>query len=252
MEIVAIIIAVVIIFQLIFVCKDKTRKNVKSPSRPKSKSKTSSKTKSKSISSAKGLETPAKTALLIDDKEDIQKTALAIEETQQPKQSLDETEVSPPKQAKGKPKTLRAKQAKTKRTVEGQTQDVEVKEEAGTQPQRSDVNVAAALKKSSKSKKQVLSNPIVTPVTDEFPTENENDSKKHKTDRVEMKTAPEKRIVRKDGQQVADYKSKKKKRGKDRNMSDPIVTPCTDEFPTDEEKAGLTAKEKGNANKAAA
>ncbi|VDL81276.1 unnamed protein product [Nippostrongylus brasiliensis] len=37
-------------------------------------------------------------------------------------------------------------------------------------------------------------------------------------------------------QQVMDYHKRKNKKGKDRNVSDPIVTPCTDEFPTDEEK----------------
>ncbi|WKY12809.1 hypothetical protein Q1695_003979 [Nippostrongylus brasiliensis] len=85
--------------------------------------------------------------------------------------------------------------------------------------------------------KRVLSNPIVTPVTDEFPTE-ENEKQKTKMMTVEdPKTAGSKMMpAPAREQQVMDYHKRKNKKGKDRNVSDPIVTPCTDEFPTDEEK----------------
>ncbi|PIO57649.1 hypothetical protein TELCIR_20931 [Teladorsagia circumcincta] len=58
-----------------------------------------------------------------------------------------------------------------------------------------------------------MSNPIVTPVTDEFPTEEEAE-RKSKTEIAEPKTAPEKKMQRKVAQ-VVDYKGKKKKKGKE-------------------------------------
>ncbi|PIO74892.1 hypothetical protein TELCIR_03081 [Teladorsagia circumcincta] len=90
-----------------------------------------------------------------------------------------------------------------------------------------------------------MSNPIVTPVTDEFPTEEEAE-RKSKTEIAEPKTAPEKKMQRKVAQ-VVDYKGKKKKKGKERNISNPIVTPCTDEFPTEEEKVELVKAKKAAA-----
>ncbi|VDO83526.1 unnamed protein product [Haemonchus placei] len=89
--------------------------------------------------------------------------------------------------------------------------------------------------KGGKGSERIISNPIVTPVTDEFPTDEEEGKE---TELNKTKTAADKLIQRKD-EQVVDYKKKKTKTGKDRNLSDPIVTPCTDEFPTEEEKPEL-------------
>ncbi|KAK6016309.1 hypothetical protein OSTOST_18209, partial [Ostertagia ostertagi] len=125
---------------------------------------------------------------------------------------------------KGKKTSKRPRATKTKRTQEGPTQEMEEgppqavprkkspANELPTAAQKADKNGTPM--KSGKSVKRVLSNPIVTPVTDdEFPTEEEGE-KKNKTEIAEPKTAPEKKMQRKVAQ-VVDYKGKKKKKGKD-------------------------------------
>ncbi|RCN43222.1 hypothetical protein ANCCAN_10797 [Ancylostoma caninum] len=111
--------------------------------------------------------------------------------------------------------------------------------------------------------RRVLSNPIVTPVTDEFPTEDKDEPKQKQEedgkgkDKKEEKTDDGKPIRAK-GEDVMNYAMKKKKKGSERNISNPIVTPVSDEFPTEEEPkneekkkddAGKNSKGKQDAQK---
>ncbi|KAK6756840.1 hypothetical protein RB195_014955 [Necator americanus] len=93
-----------------------------------------------------------------------------------------------------------------------------------------------------RSKGEVISNPIVTPVTDEFPTEDKEESKfeikeeeKGKDEEKKFEGGQLKQAKKED---IVNYEAKKKKQGAERNVSNPIVTPVSDEFPTEEEVKG--------------
>ncbi|EYC19836.1 hypothetical protein Y032_0023g744 [Ancylostoma ceylanicum] len=95
--------------------------------------------------------------------------------------------------------------------------------------------------------RRVLSNPIVTPVTDEFPTEDKDEPKQKPEE--EGKGKDKKELGRNGGkltpvksEVVINYAAKKNKKGSDRNISNPIVTPVSDEFPTEEEQKNVENK----------
>ncbi|EYC19834.1 hypothetical protein Y032_0023g744 [Ancylostoma ceylanicum] len=98
-----------------------------------------------------------------------------------------------------------------------------------------------------KRRLRVLSNPIVTPVTDEFPTEDKDEPKQKPEE--EGKGKDKKELGRNGGkltpvksEVVINYAAKKNKKGSDRNISNPIVTPVSDEFPTEEEQKNVENK----------
>ncbi|KAK6052235.1 hypothetical protein COOONC_10259 [Cooperia oncophora] len=168
MEIVAMILAAIVILNLILGCKSRS-KSSSYARKTLAKGKPSPKT-AKSLSTCR--EPEANTALSMDEQKE-QPTPLVSEDTQlkdEPvaKQSTEEaaklktaddgkkkrrkseeggarkltkkekktkgTQESPPKQAAGKKGLKPPKQAKTKRTVEGPTQEVDLKEDGGLQP----------------------------------------------------------------------------------------------------------------------
>ncbi|VDN20408.1 unnamed protein product [Cylicostephanus goldi] len=94
----------------------------------------------------------------------------------------------------------------------------------------------------TKQTNALLSDPIVTPVTDEFPTDEQNEKEEAKD--KDQKTAGDtvKRFKPGAKDLSVDYGAKKHKTGAERCVSDPIVTPVTDEFATEDE--GTEAKDK--------
>ncbi|KHJ92546.1 hypothetical protein OESDEN_07565 [Oesophagostomum dentatum] len=95
--------------------------------------------------------------------------------------------------------------------------------------------------------RHMLSNPIVTPVTDEFPTEDnpeEQDKAEGKPDGVSKSNQPTKT------DKAKSYVAKRNAKAALKNVSNPIVTPVTDEFPTEDEQNGPEKKsEKPEENK---
>ncbi|VDM83145.1 unnamed protein product [Strongylus vulgaris] len=93
---------------------------------------------------------------------------------------------------------------------------------------------------------RVLSDPIVTPVTDEFPTDEQEEQQAG----IDKKTQKTGKRFKPGAQELSvDYAAKKHKKGAERCVSNPIVTPVSDEFPSEEEEKGLDPKEKEKKDK---
>uniref|UniRef100_A0A7I4Z0R3 Uncharacterized protein n=1 Tax=Haemonchus contortus TaxID=6289 RepID=A0A7I4Z0R3_HAECO len=254
MEIMVLVTAAIVVLTVILGCKGK--KSEPSPKRPLKSVKqlltlTKGAKSKRSHANSKG-SSDLKTALPIEQ-------SLAVEDTQQDpnkkkskgedkKKKKDKKEKEKEKKEKEKKdkKDKKAGHSKLKKGAEvAATQYGEVVQQEEVKKKSGESKEGKAKSKSPKGKskspkggkgsERIISNPIVTPVTDEFPTD-EEEGKEMEMNKT--KTAADKLIQRKD-EQVVDYKKKKTKTGKDRNLSDPIVTPCTDEFPTEEEKPEL-------------